>query len=427
MPCKKIRIFLQGFCFFSFFAEKENAMRTPFLLLTLLALLAGCDPLGNGIEGDRPRNDCGPHGPGQGGTPGRQDPPAVPARPDTSILFSAVRYPDDYDWQRDTAYGSVPFELLLFRDFEPVLTLASGPDACFVPDPDRHHLLSGHLYTERMADGMTRVGRDGQELFRFNGREYLVGLLEDGDDLYTLSRPARGRGWSYRKNGEILLNRTDGAPYGDLSDPSYGPTGALYRDDGQICFCYIAGAAPNWSFCLARDGMETRMDNVLPSAGVLDMKLRGGKAYILKNTFLKNVMSEGRIWPEGSGYAVTGRFSDGTGGYFSGYLDAGSWTTQHRICGEEAVLYRSAAGTFAVHAGKDGTIRWYGPEGGGQADLPCLFPTPACAVFPDGRPLIALSPRDSRRRPFILDGSRLREVDVHGCISSLAVEINLPN
>ena len=169
------------------------------------------------------------------------------------------------------------------------------------------------------------------------------------------------------------------------------------------------------------------MDNVLPSAGVLDMKLRGGRAYILKNTFLKNVMSEGRIWPEGSGYAVTGRFSDGTGGYFSGYLDAGSWTTQHRICGEEAVLYRSAAGTFAVHAGKDGIVRWYGPEGGGQADLPCLFPTPACAVFPDGRPLIALSPRDSRRRPFILDGSRLREVDVHGCISSLAVEINLPN
>ena len=311
-------------------------MRTPFLLLVLLAVGAGCDPLDNGLDGDRPRADCGPHTPGQGAQSGRQDPPVLPSVPDTTFYFTAVRYPDDYDWQRDTAYGSVPFELLLYRDFEPVLTLSSGANACFVPDPDRHHLLGGHLYTERMADGMTRIGRDGQELFRFNGREYLVGLLEEGDDLYTLSRPAKGRGFSYRKNGEILLNRTDGAPYGNLSDPSYGPTGALYRDDGKICFCFIAGTAPNWSFYLARDGLETRLDNLLSSAGVLDIKLHGGRTYVLKNVFMKNVMSEGRIWPEGTGYAITGRFSDDTGGYFSGYLDPASWTTQHRICQEEA-------------------------------------------------------------------------------------------
>lgn len=402
-------------------------MRTPFLLLSLLAVLAGCDPLLDGLNGGKPRSDCGPHGPGQGEKPAHPDPPVLPEKPDTILYFSAVRFPDDYDWQRDTAYGSTPFELRLYRDGEPVLVLPSGPDACFVPDPDRHHLLSGHLYTERMADGMTRVGRDGAELFRFPGREYLVGLLEDGDDLYTLSRPARGRGFSYRKNGEILLNRTDGAPFGDLNDPSYGPTGALYRDDGKICFCFTAGAAPNWSFYLARDGRETRLDNLLPSAGILDIKQHGGRALILQHAFQKNLMSDGRIWPEEGGFAITGRFSDGTGGYFSGYLDPGTWTEQHRLCNEEATLYRRPEGTYAVSAAASGTVRWYGPGGAGQSGRPCHFPTPSCAGFQGNRLLLALTPRDAAHRPYILDGSREREVDLHGYISSLAVEISLPN
>ena len=178
---------------------------------------------------------------------------------DTTVYYSAVRFPDGYDWQRDTAYGSVPFELLLYRDFEPALTLPSGPDACFVPDPDRHHLAGGHLYTERMADGQTRIGRDGVELFRFPGREYLVGLLEDGEDLYTLSRPAKGDGFTFRRNGDVLLRQPSGTPFGSLTDPSYGPSGALYRDQEQVCFCYASGKGPQQTFHAVRDGLAQQL------------------------------------------------------------------------------------------------------------------------------------------------------------------------
>lgn len=402
-------------------------MRTPFLFLLPLALLAGCVFLDDGLSGDRPRSDCGPHGPHEGGHTGPADSTVRPGvLPDTTLFLTAVRFPGDYDWQRDSAFGSVPFELLLYRDFEPVLTLSSGPDACFSSDPDRHHILSGHLYTERMADGDTRVGRDGTELFRFSGREYLVGLMEDGSDLYTLSRPARGNGFSYRKNGEILLNRTDGAPFGDLTDPSYGPTGALYRDEGKICFCFTAGSTSDRTFYLARDGLETRLDSLLPSAVILDIKQHGGRTFVLRQAFMKNLMREGRIWPEQSGYAVTGRFSDGGGDYFSGWLAAGAWTVQRRLCTEEAALYHSPEANWAVSADAAGTVRWYGPGGNGLADEACHFFTPACAALLGRRFVLALTPHDTRLRPRIRSGGQEQEIDLHGYVSSVALAVNPP-
>ena len=158
------------------------------ILLPVSAVLAACVWLDGGPDPDaRMRIDCerGSSPPSATAHPpasGPEDPAPAPP-PDTTVWLSAVRFPKDYDWQRDTAYGTAPFELVLYRDFAPELVLSFGPDACFVADPDRHHILSGHLYTERIADGCTRIGRDGRELFRFGQREFLVGLLEDGNDL----------------------------------------------------------------------------------------------------------------------------------------------------------------------------------------------------------------------------------------------------
>jgi len=402
-------------------------MKTSLLPWILVAALVACDPLGDGLYGYRSRSECGPHGPGRGAERAPEPPDTLGPRPflqaDTTVYFSAVRFPDGYDWQRDTAYGSVAFELLLYKDFEQVLTLPSGADACFVPDPDRHHLLSGHLYTERMADGETRIGRDGAELFRFPGREYLVGLLEDGEDLYTLSRPAKGPGFSFRKNGAPLLIRTDGAPFGDLSDPSYGATGALYRDQSQVCFCFAAGSATDRSVYAVRDGQEERQAGT--DGTVLDAKLSQGAVLLLGATHRDASLREGRIWPEGISFAVTGRFAEGIGA-FSGYLDASAWGGPKRLCREEAALYRASRKTFAVSVDGSGTVRWYGPDGEGQEPLPCHFLTPACAAFTDGRPWLALTPRDTEHRPYVRTGTREREVDVNGYVSSLSVTVSLP-
>lgn len=403
-------------------------MRTTILpLLALTVLLPGCVFLDDGLTGSKTRADCSRDGGGQsvrqeaGGLP--SDPPAGP---DTVFYFSAVRFARDYDWQRDTAYGRADFELMLFRNGSPVLTLASGPGVPFVPDPDRHHILGGHLYSERMLGTETLIGRDGEELFRFPGREFLLGILEDGGDLYTLSRPANGQGFSYRKNGQSLIARADATPYGSLADPSYGPTGALYRDGGQVCFCFRDGGANNRSHFLVRDGTETRISEILPTQTVLDLKLHGGQVLALYPTFSFRRLSEGRIWPEGSGYAVTGRFADDRGGQFSGFSEAGSRTVQYQLCPEEAALYHSPEATFAVSSDPDGTVRWYGPDGAAQSETPCYFFSPACATAAGRRLFLALTPKDRSRGPQIRIGGQTREIDLWGYVSRVAAEISPP-
>ncbi len=400
-------------------------MRIPLSILCLLslpAILPGCILLEDGrLSGPHSRMDCSREGRrpvrehAGGDVWGRND-------PDTVLLFSAVRFPDDYDWQRDTAYGSVPFELLLYRDFEPVLTLQYGPEACFSPDPARHHLLSGHLYTERAADGQTRIGRDGTELFRFAGRELLVGLQEDGDDLYTLSQPGADGGFTFRRNGTLLLERPDGVPFGSLADPSCGPTGALRRDGGQVVFCYRSGR----SLFVVRDGQQAGLEPPRSGAPVLDIKVVDGKPVILQSPFRRSTLSEGRIWPEGTSYAVTGRFVDFAGNTACSYLDAAGSLIEQILCREEAIAYHSPEATFAIAARADGSLAWYGPDGSGLEPGPVLFPSPSCALAAGSRLLLAFTPKDKRRHPLVRYGRREIEVDLHGYISSVGVLVSQP-
>jgi hypothetical protein len=393
--------------------------KTPFILATLLALLPGCVFLDDGLDGRRARAECSR----EGGRPVRAPRDTVrqePASPDTVVLFSAVRFPEDYDWQRDSAYGTVPFELLLYKDGSPVLTLASGTDPCFTTDPDRHHLLSGHLYTERAADGQTRIGRDGVELFRFDGREYLLGLLEDGADLYTLSRRVTEGGFTFRKNGSILLERPDGMPYGSLSDPSYAPTGALYRDSGSIVFCYRTRTG-----CfLVLDGRETQ--SVLPVQDYLDFRICGGKPVALGSDFKGNRLTEGRIWPEGDSYCVTGCFVNYAGARSYGCMRPTDSFLETVICREEAVLYHSPEASFGVAAGVDGRVYLYGAGSTGLYPLPCYFPSPKCARAVGDKLLVALTPKDTAQPPRVRLGRQEKEVHIHGYISGVGIEISQP-
>jgi len=394
-------------------------MKSLRLILILLAGLSGCVLLDDGLVGGKSRSDCLRGGSAPGGTP-----PAGPAVPDTAILFSAVRFPDGYDWQRDSSYGAADCELLLYRDFRPVLCLHSGPDACFVPDPDRHHLLSGHLYTERMAGGQTLIGRDGKELFRFEGREFLVGLLEDGPDLYTLSRKASGSGFTYRQNGRILLSHGSGVPYGSLEDPSYAPTGALYRDGEQIVFCFHTGKRTTASSYLVRNGEETPLGSI-PNEKILDLKLRDAHPLTLSPLFSRTQLRDGRIWLSGTSYAITGQFTNGIAS-FSGWIPSFPNNNPERICPEDATLYYADGDVFAVSADPAGTVRWYGPDGNGQSGEGCHFPSTDCALVSGGRLVLALTPRDPRKPPQLRIGERVTEVALHGYISGVAVEISPP-
>jgi len=391
-------------------------MRNFLLILCLAALPAACTLLDDaGGTKSRARTLRTP-----GERPSRKDPGQGAKTADTVLWCSAVRFPDDYDWQQDSAYGNASFELLLYRDFSPVLALPSGPQACFSPDPDRHHILSGHLYTELITGGDTRIGRDGEELFRFDGREYLVGLLEDGQDLYTLWRPVHGGGFCFRKNGDLLLKRSDGIPYGSLSDPSYAPSGALYRDADDIVFCFRAGHTLQEEIYVVRDGKESALRRI--KGRVLDVRIRNRLPCLLQPDSRECSMSEGRIWPGPDGYAVTGRFVEHLRSY-SGWMPADGSARARWLCSEEAVLYYCPEACFAVSRDAQGHVCWYSESGNGRSGQPCHFFTPACAFALGGRLWLALSPRDAWLKPQIRIGEQVHTLPLHGYISSLSAEI----
>lgn len=160
------------------------------LLAALLLCPSGC--LDYGLNPGKMRADCFNRNPG-GGSGGNPDAPPEMQLYDTTLYFCAVRFDESYDWQRDTAYGSESFELLLYRDFEPVLSVSSAGSGCVSADFDTHHIIGGHLYTEKSDLSSTVIGRDGVEIIRFEGREFLKGLLPDGEDIYTPRRAGTAR------------------------------------------------------------------------------------------------------------------------------------------------------------------------------------------------------------------------------------------
>ena len=97
-------------------------MKTSLLSAVLLLCMSGCMLHEYELISGKPRNRT--FNREQHGKDDHADRPAVPA-PDTSVYFCAVRFRDGYAWQRDTAYGSEPYELLLWKDGVQVLGISS--------------------------------------------------------------------------------------------------------------------------------------------------------------------------------------------------------------------------------------------------------------------------------------------------------------
>ena len=214
----------------------------------------------------------------------REAPPPVA---DTSIYLSAVCYPDSVDWRNDSLMtsGSVA-TLVLFRNFEPVLVLETGPRTAVSPEYDLHHLVGGALYTEYSDNAHTVIGRNGKELFRYQGREVLVGIVPDTSGVYTLGRSRSGEGFSLRRDGRCLYRSADGEPVGPLQLEDGLPTFGFRR--------FVGGEAVEFFF----DGHECAQ---LPRADgefLLDIRLKDGVLYRL------NQDSDGNLWFCSSGVST---------------------------------------------------------------------------------------------------------------------------
>ena len=128
----------------------------------------------------------------------------------TVWYLTGMDYPEGYDWRADAEVGMVKCSLVVYANGVPMMKAPVGDAYETSSDPDMHRVIDGDLYTDYSSDSTTVIKKNGKLLFRYSGREMMVGMAVDGDDVYTLGQSRSGRGFSYRKNGEILFEHPSG-------------------------------------------------------------------------------------------------------------------------------------------------------------------------------------------------------------------------
>jgi hypothetical protein len=135
---------------------------------------------------------------------------------DQVAYMTVLDYKKGYDWRMDPAKGSVKCSLVVYADGRPVMKVPVGDEYETASDPDMHRLVEGHLYTDYSTDSETVIKKDGALLFRYPGREIICGVEVSDSSTYTLGQNRSGSGFSFRQNGEVILQRQYGAVMGGL-------------------------------------------------------------------------------------------------------------------------------------------------------------------------------------------------------------------
>lgn len=171
----------------------------------------------------------------------------LPGEGTKSLYVTGVEYPEGYQWRPSLGNPPAGTVLFMMKDGRRILEIAADESGGIEVEPDTHRCIGGHLFTDSSTDSETIIKCDGNELFRFIGREMIVSLLVVGEDVYTLGQPRSGTGWAYRKNGNIILYKGVGSPL---------PSG-LHIDGEKVCFVY-------------EDRIETAGSDILRYYSVID-------------------------------------------------------------------------------------------------------------------------------------------------------------
>ncbi len=129
---------------------------------------------------------------------------------------TAMEYFDRYDWRADPGRGEVKCSLVVYADGKPVMKIPVGEKYETSSDPETHRMLNGHIYTDYLSETETVIKRDGKELIRYAGREIICGMACRQGEIHTLGHNASGEGFTYRINGEIIMERASGSSFGSL-------------------------------------------------------------------------------------------------------------------------------------------------------------------------------------------------------------------
>lgn len=147
--------------------------------------------------------------------------------PHGELYAAALEFPEGYDWRRDPSGGEIMPDLVFYHDTTVIFRKPTGNGSLLLPDGDMHRISGSHLFSDCSTETQTIIFKDGEELFRWDGREMLWDLEETEGKVYTLSTSRDGSGWSCRCNGDIVLKQD----YGRFLN-------GFYKDSGHLCFDY---------------------------------------------------------------------------------------------------------------------------------------------------------------------------------------------
>ena len=363
---------------------------------------------------------------------------------DTTMYVTGVKYPDDYYWQRDTAYGVVERSIVVYRDGEQILEVPVGDEYYVTADSDMHRATGGHLYTDFSTSGETVVCRDGEEIFRYSGREMMRGFMVREGVVHTLGLSRSGTGVTYRQDGELVYENDAAVPVW-AADDAVESGGSLYLDNGEVYFtlrdssCFyscIGGLATEISKTYRNskqyvqdyrmaDGVACRawVDNryavMSPALSV------GYERYYLGNDKESHTSDNLRLVYSDGTYYVKGEHTDTD----TGLTEQRLWRkdgTQYGPGADYSVYDFCVEGTsYAYAAAMDGELALIDNNGTQYSvEGRWRLTTRRCLALSGGSLTLALTPIDAGVSPALWVDGEMTELPFNGYLTSVVVEIN---
>ena len=414
-------------------------MRRIIPLLCCILWLEGCDLLKTHDPFGRTRAEIGTRPAGLSGRRQEGSEPEI----QRTVWASGVDFPPGYDWQRDTAYGTVDAHLVLFRDGAPVITVQTGERWHVSTDTDMHRIVQGHLYTDYSSAEATWIGRDGTELFHYEGREMMAGFLVREESVWTLGLDrSDGQGLSLRRDGKVVFEDPDGLLPPGADNPAF-PGGLLHEDEGALYFFYYKDSADGREWYQVRDGIPEILPLEKEISAVFDIRRLNGRNIIVsekKSWGLIGLLFRGDepivmhidggskirwAWLtgiDGADYFIKGEL------YASQSVRPSLWRADGSLLGigwNEKILDSQAnSDHFAwIYANSQGAAIAYMLDGEKvQLEAPCRYVTPRCSQLQGKHFLLALTPTDRTQQPYILFDGQRQNYHLNGFLTGLVYE-----
>lgn len=414
-------------------------MRRIIPLLCCILWLEGCDLLKTHDPFGRTRAEIGTRPAGLSGRRQEGSEPEI----QRTVWASGVDFPPGYDWQRDTAYGTVDAHLVLFRDGAPVITVQTGERWHVSTDTDMHRIVQGHLYTDYSSAEATWIGRDGTELFHYEGREMMAGFLVREEGVWTLGLDrSDGQGLSLRRDGKVVFEDPDGLLPPGADNPAF-PGGLLHEDEGALYFFYYKDSADGREWYQVRDGIPEILPLEKELSAIFDVRRLKGRNIIVsekKSWGLIGLLFRGDepivmhidggskirwAWLtgiDGADYFIKGEL------YASQSVRPSLWRADGSLLGigwNEKILDSQANPDHSawIYANSQGAAIAYMLDGEKvQLEAPCRYVTPRCSQLQGKHFLLALTPTDRSQQPYILLDGQRQTYHLNGFLTGLAYE-----